>query len=72
MHIFDNIYISESYLNSETFSSNDNLNTCGYNISRTDHSFANQRGGIYLYYKGSLLIRITNINYLQEFVLIYI
>ena len=38
MHKFDIIYISESYLNSDTSSSDDNLNRPGYNFPFTIRS----------------------------------
>ena len=41
MHKFDIICISESYLNSDTSSSNGNLNIPGYNMSRADHPSGN-------------------------------
>ena len=66
MHKFYIICISESYLNSDTSSNDDNLIILGYNMSRADHPSGNQRGGVYIYYKGSLLIKMLNINYLQE------
>ena len=48
-------------------SSNDNnLNIPGYNMSRADHPSGNRRGGVCIYYKESLTIKIININYLQE------
>ena len=62
MHKFDIICISESYLNSVTSSSNDNLDILGYNMSRADHPSGNRCGGVCFYYKESLPI----INYLQE------
>ena len=45
MHKFDIICISESYLNSDTSSNDDNLNIPGYNMSRADHPSGNWRGG---------------------------
>ena len=66
MHKFDIICISESYLNSDTSSNDDNLNILGYNMSRADHPSGNQRGGVCIYYKESLPIKMLNINYLQE------
>ena len=66
MHKFDIICISESYLNSDTSSSDDNLNIPGYNMSRADHPSGNRRGGVCIYYKESLPIKMLNINYLQE------
>ena len=66
MHKFDIICISESYLNSDTSSNDNNLNIPGYNMSRADHPSGNRRGGVYIYYKESLPIKMLNINYLQE------
>ena len=66
MHKFDIICISESYLNSDTLSNDNNLNIPGYNMSRADHASGNRRGGGCIYYKESLPIKMLNINYLQE------
>ena len=66
MHKFDIIYISESYLNSDTSSNENNLNIPGYNMSRVDHPSGNWRGGVCIYYKESLPIKMLNINYIQE------
>ena len=64
MHKFDIICISESYLNSVTLSSDDNLNIPGY-MSRGDHRSGNRRGGVCIYYKESLPFKMFR-NYLQE------
>ena len=66
MHKFDVICISESYLNSDTSSNVNNLNMPGYNMSRADHPSGNRRGGVCIYYKESLPIKMLNISYLQE------
>ena len=66
MHKFDIICISESYLNSDTSSSDGNLNIPGYNMSGADHPSGNRRRGVCIYYKASLPINMLNINYLQE------
>ena len=66
MHKFDIICISESYLNSDTSSNDNNLNIPGYNMSRADHPSGNRRGGVCIYYKESLPIKMLNINYPQE------
>ena len=66
MHKFDIICICESYLNSDTLSSDDNLNMHGYNMSCSNHPSGNQRGGISSYYKESLSIKTLNINYVHE------
>ena len=62
LHNFDIICISGSYL----FSSDDNLNITGYNMVRADHPSGNRRGGVCIYYKESLPIKMLIINYLQE------
>ena len=66
MQKFDIICISESYLNSNTSSSDGNLSIPGYNMSRADQLSRNRRGGVCIYYKESLPIKMLNINYLQE------
>ena len=66
MHKFDIICISESYLNSDTSSNDNNLNIRGYNMPRADHPSGNRRGGVCICYKESLPIKMLNINYLQE------
>ena len=53
MYKFDIICISESYLNSDTSSSDDNLNIPGYKMSHADHPSGNRRGGVCIYYKES-------------------
>ena len=49
MYKFDFIYISGSYLCSDTSSSDDSLNIPGYNMSFADHPSGNQRRGVYMY-----------------------
>ena len=66
MHKFDIICISESYLNSDTWSNDNNLNIPGYNRFRADHPSGNRRGGVCINYKESLPIKMLNINCLQE------
>ena len=66
VHNYDIICISESYLNSEILSSDDNLIMSGYNMFRADHPSGNRRGGVCIYYKESLPIKLLNINYLNE------
>ena len=62
MHKFDISCIFESYLNSGTLSSDGNLNIPDYNMSRADHPSGNRRGGVCIYYKESLSIKLLNIN----------
>ena len=53
MHKFDIICISESYLNSDNSSNDNNLNIPSYNMSRADHPSGNWGGGVFIYYKES-------------------
>ena len=66
VHNFDIICISKSYLNSEILSSDENLNIPGYNMFRADHPSGNRRGGVCIYYRESLPIKLLNVNYLKE------
>ena len=63
---FDIICSSETYLNSETFSNNENLNIPGYNLIRVDHLSNDKRGGVFIYFKESLPLRLYNVSYLNE------
>ena len=38
----------------------------GYNLVRSDHSLKSKPGGVCIYYKNYLLLRIISINYLSE------
>ena len=40
----------------------------GYNLIRSDHSSNTKRGGVCIYYKESLAVRIVNITSLTEYV----
>ena len=66
IHKFDIICLSESYLNSETLSSDSNLQIPGYNFARMDHPSNTKRGGVCLYYKCSLPLKVIDVSYLQE------
>ena len=49
MHKFDVICTPESYLNSDTSSSDDKLNIADYNASGADHPSGNWREGFFIY-----------------------
>ena len=66
VHNFDIICISEPYLISQKFSNDDKLSIPGYHMFRADHPSDNRCGGVSVYYKESLPIRLYNITYLQE------
>ena len=66
IHKFDIIYLSKTYLNSETSSDDDNLKIPGYDTVRDDHPSNTKRGGVCVYYKNTLPFKLINIKYLQE------
>ena len=65
-HKFDIICLSETYLNSSTPPDDDTLQISGYNLVRSDHLFNSIRGGVFIYYKNYLPLRIISVNYLSE------
>ena len=66
VHNYDIICLSETYLNSSVSCDDDNLEIPGYNLIRADHPSDNRRGGVCVYYKNTLPLKLVNINYLQE------
>ena len=63
---FDIICLSETYLDSNILPDDNNLEVSGYNLVRSDHPSNKKRGGVCIYYKSYLPLRIININYLNE------
>ena len=66
LHKFNIIYLSETYLDSNTPLNDDNLEISGYTLVRSDHPSNTKRGGVCLYYKNNLPLRVINIGYLDE------
>ena len=66
IHKIDIICKSETYLDSSTPSDDSNLEISGYTLVCSDHPSNNKRGGVCIYYKGFLPLRILNVQYLQE------
>ena len=66
LHNFDLVCISETYLDSTTAANDENLAITGYNLLRADHASNSKRGGVCVYYKSSLALRLTDVHYLQE------
>ena len=66
VHKFDIICLSETYLDSTVPLDNDNLVISGYNLIRSDHPSNPKRGGVCLYYKNYLPLRVLNISYLKQ------
>ena len=65
VHKFE-IYLSETNLDSSTTSDDDDLAISGYNVIRSDHPSNNKRGGLCIYYRNFLLLRVLSMQYLQE------
>ena len=63
IHKFDIICLS---VRSETLSNDENLNIPGYNLIRADHLSNTKRGGVCIYFKESLPLRLYNVSYLNE------
>ena len=66
LHNFDVVCISETYLDSTTALDDENLEIAGYSLSRTDHASNSNRGGVCVYYKNSLALRLIDAHYFQE------
>ena len=64
VHKFDIIFLSETNLDSNILPDDSNLEIPGYNLVRSNHP--SKRGGVCIYYKSYLPLRIININYLKE------
>ena len=56
----------ETYLDSNTPLDDDNLEISGYILVRSDHPSNTKGGGVCLYYKNNLALRVINIGYLNE------
>ena len=59
MHKFDIICLSETFLNN-TYENKD-LNLNGYNLLRADHPSNSKKGGICIYYKEILALKVISI-----------
>ena len=66
VHKSDIICLSETYLDSNILPDDSNLEIPDYNLVRSDHPSNKKRGGVCIYYKSYLPLRIININYLNE------
>ena len=68
MYKHDFICLSETYLDSSTPDSL--LEIDGYNLIHADHPDNIKRGGVCIYYKESLPVRVLNLTYLKEALLL--
>ena len=57
-----------TYLDSLFIVNDEKLVILGNNLVRCDHPTNSKRGGVCIYYKDSLLLKITDIQYLQEYI----
>ena len=64
VHNFDIICLSETYLNSEISTDDKNLEIPGYYLLCADHPSNNKRGGICIFYRTNLPLRVLNISIL--------
>ena len=65
IHNYD-ICLSDTYLNHDTLCDSDNLKIPGYELIRVDHPSNQKRGGICIYHKDFLPIKVNNISCLKE------
>ena len=65
-HKLDVIRLSETYLDSSISNDDDNLEISGYDLFRADNRSNTKRGGVCIYYRNSLPLKILNIQYLHE------
>ena len=66
IHKYDIIYSSKTYLDSSTVLGDDSLEIPGYNLVPCDHSTNTKRGGVCVYYKLYLPLKVLNMKHLQE------
>ena len=66
---FDIFCISEIYLNYSITEDDDSLRILGYNLIRSDYPSNNKRGGVAIYYKYFLPLKLVDVNYLRESIL---
>ena len=61
--------MSETYLNSSITEDDDSLQISGYDLIRTDHPSNNKRGGVVIYLKNFVPVKLMDVNYLSESIL---
>ena len=58
--------LTVTYLNSSNSPDDETLKISGYNLVYTDHPLNSNCGGVCIYYKNYLPLRIMSVNYLSE------
>ena len=66
VHKCDIICLSKTYLNSSIPYDDDNLEIPGCNLIRVDHPSEDKRGGVCIYWKHTLPLKVLDIDILQE------
>ena len=66
VYTYNFVCVSETFLNSSFESNDKDLMIEGYNLIQSDHPSNTKRGGVCIYYKESLAVRIVNITSLIE------
>ena len=66
VHKFDIVCLSETYLNSSFTFDDDNLDIPGYIMVRADHPANSKCGGVCMYYKNRLPLKVLDIRFLHE------
>ena len=66
VHNMDIACLSETYLDSSAPTDDDNLQIPGYSSVRDDHPSNSKRGGVLVYYKKYLPLKLIDIKYLHE------
>ena len=66
VHKFHIVCLSETYLNFSFPFHDDNLDIPGYIMVSADHPADSKRGGLYMYYKNCLPLKVLDIRFLQE------
>ena len=66
VHKYDVICITESYLDSSVPLDNNSLSLNGYNLTRANHPDDVKRGGVCMYYKENLFLRIISFSYFDQ------
>ena len=66
VHKYDFICYGKKYFDSSVESDDDDLRINGYKLIQMDHPLNTKTGGVCMYYKESLVVKMINISYLQE------
>ena len=66
IHQYDILCISETYFDSSISNDDTTLSLPGYNLARSDHPGNVKRGGVCLYYKEKLSLRMINVSFLSQ------